>query len=172
MRRRASGWLLAALCVVGLTLGGCDWDFDGPPGQLVADVFWGLLGDAFPPTQELTERPLKRFTQRFNDIAIRNGTVEVSGNLFSQEPPFDTGADVAFPLVLRVIIRRQTLASAVIETRTFDLAVQSNGQIASQSFGVPQMIIAAGEQVAVAIQPIGGNLPASVLNVRVRYRQS
>lgn len=87
-------------------------------------------------------------------------------------PTASAAAAVTLPPVLRFIVQRRSPSGLVHEFRNVDVTLQSDGVIPEQTFEVPFTTIGGGDQIAVLLQPLGADLPAGTLRMRVRYRKS
>ena len=158
--------LLLVIGLVAVVLQGCD-----DP----ADALMALFGATVPRVPRGNEQVVGTLFQHFNPINIPDGTVQIAGQVTQQSSP-SPGASAAaaapLPSTLRLVFRGKSASGQVLGTLTFDLAVQGTGEIRTQSFAWPSVHGGIGEQLEVSLQPVDADLPASTINLRMRYRKT
>ena len=95
------------------------------------------------------------------------GTIHLVGK-FTPVEPTAAGA-TGLPPVGRIFLRRTDATGQVLVDRAFDLHLTADGVIPPQVFAIPDLLITPGEQLAIAFQPLGGDVPPGRVRFRLRY---
>ena len=170
-QRRAPGArLLLVIGLMAVVLQGCD---------NIAEELIALFGAAAPRVLRGNQQVVGTLVAHDNNISIPAGTVQIGGEIRGQLPPqasHSPGASVAatapLPSTLRLVIQQKSASGQVLGTLTFDLAVQGTGEIRTQSFASPFLFVGIGVQLEVSLLPVDADLPASTINLRMRYRKT
>jgi hypothetical protein len=156
---------LLALCLATLPLPGCETE----------DLFMAFFTGAVPVTPANGQQVFGTLFQHVIEVAVPQGVLQLDGTVVplpQQEPRQGSVAAETLPSTLRLILQRKNPQGQVVQTITFDVAVGGGGTIAPQSFPLPAIVIDNGGQLAVLVQPVDTDLPASTLSLRVRYRRT